>query len=98
VYDHVIRINELVDMTRELLASALEANLSLTSVAQNEVMKKLGAWVAIIAVPTMVAGIYGMNFDFMPELKSPWGYPAALAGMIAACAMLYAYFRHVEWL
>jgi magnesium transporter len=46
----------------------------------------------------MVAGIYGVNFDFMPELKSPWGYPLTLAGMFAACAMLYAYFRHVEWL
>jgi magnesium transporter len=98
VYDHVIRINELVDMTRELLTSALEASLSLTSVAQNEVMKKLGAWVAIIAVPTMVAGVYGMNFDFMPELKSPWGYPLTLAGMFAACATLYVYFRHAEWL
>jgi magnesium transporter len=98
VYDHVIRLNELVDMIRELLASALEANLALTSVAQNEVMKKLGAWVAIIAVPTMVAGIYGMNFDFMPELKSPWGYPLTLAGMFTACAALYLYFRRVEWL
>ena len=98
VYDHVIRLNELVDMTRELLASALEANLSLTSVAQNEVMKKLGAWLAIIAIPTMVAGIYGMNFDFMPELKSPWGYPLTLAGMFVACTMLYMYFRRVDWL
>jgi magnesium transporter len=61
-------------------------------------MKKLGAWVTIIAVPTMVAGIYGMNFDVMPELKSPWGYPLTLAGMFAACAMLYMYFRRVEWL
>jgi magnesium transporter len=98
VYDHVIRINELIDMTRELLASALDANLSLTSVAQNEVMKKLGAWVAIIAVPTMVAGIYGMNFDVMPELRSPWGYPLTLTGMFTACGLLYAYFRRAGWL
>jgi magnesium transporter len=98
VYDHVIRINELTDMTRELLASALEANFSLTSVTQNEVMKKLGAWVAIIAVPTMVAGIYGMNFDVMPELRSPWGYPLTLVGMFTACASLYFYFRRSGWL
>jgi magnesium transporter len=98
VYDHVIRLNEMVDTTRELLVSALEANLSLISVAQNEVMKKLGGWVAIIAVPTMVAGIYGMNFDMMPELRSPLGYPLALAGMLVACSGLYVYFKRSGWL
>jgi magnesium transporter len=98
VYDHVIRLNEMVDITRELLASALEANLSLLSVAQNEVMKKLGAWVAIIAVPTMVAGIYGMNFDVMPELRSPLGYPLVLAGMLGICGFLYVYFKRSAWL
>ena len=69
VYDHVIRINEIVDNLRELLTSALEANLSLISVSQNDAMKRLAGWAAIIAVPTMIAGIYGMNFDVMPELK-----------------------------
>jgi magnesium transporter len=98
VYDHVIRLNEMVDITRELLASALEANLSLISVAQNEVMKKLGSWVAIIAVPTMVAGIYGMNFDVMPELRSPLGYPLVLMGMLVACGSLYFGFKRSGWL
>jgi magnesium transporter len=98
VYDHVIRLNEMVDITRELLASALEANLSLISVAQNEVMKKLGGWMAIVAVPTMVAGIYGMNFEFMPELKSPLGYPLVLAGMLMLCGSLYCYFKRSGWL
>jgi magnesium transporter len=98
VYDHVIRINEMVDNTRELLTSALEANLSLISVSQNEVMKKLGGWVAIIALPTLVAGIYGMNFEFMPELKSPYGYPLALAGMLTACGFLYFCFKRSGWL
>ena len=98
VYDHVIRLNEMVDIARELLASALEANLSLISVAQNEVMKKLGSWVAIIAVPTMVAGIYGMNFDVMPELRSPLGYPLVLAGMLIACGSLYFGFKRSGWL
>jgi magnesium transporter len=88
----------MVDITRELLASALEANLSLISVAQNEVMKKLGSWVAIIAVPTMVAGIYGMNFDMMPELRSPLGYPLALMGMFVACGALCVGFKRSGWL
>src|SRR5262249_51268420 len=68
VYDHVMRINETVDTLRELLTTALEANLSLISIGQNEVTKKLAAWAAILAVPTAIAGIYGMNFEFMPEL------------------------------
>ena len=98
IYDHVVRLNEMVDATRELLASALEANFSLISVGQNEVMKKLGGWVAIIAVPTMVAGIYGMNFDVMPELRSPLGYPLVLAGMLVACGCLYRGFKRSGWL
>jgi magnesium transporter len=67
VYDHAIRINEHVDTLRELLTGALEAHLSLTAVAQNDAMKKLAGWAAIIGVPTMVAGVYGMNFKFMPS-------------------------------
>jgi len=98
VYDHVIRINEIVDTTRELLTSALEAHLSLIAVTQNEVMKKLGGWVTIIAMPTMIAGIYGMNFEFMPELKTPLGYPLTLAGMLVACGGLYWYFKRLGWL
>lgn len=98
VYDHAIRLNEMVDTTRELLASALDANLSLISVSQNEVMKKLGAWVFILAVPTMIAGIYGMNFEFMPELKTPIGYPLALGAMIGLCGFLYCYFKRAGWL
>jgi magnesium transporter len=98
VYDHVIRINEMVDTNRELLTSALEANLSLISIGQNEVMKKLGGWVLILAVPTMIAGVYGMNFEFMPELKSPLGYPLAIGGMLAVCGSLYLYLKRAGWL
>ena len=98
VYDHAVRINEMVDMQRELLTSALEANLSLISVAQNESMKKLTAWAAIIAVPTMVAGVYGMNFKHMPELEWAFGYPAVLAVTLAVCALLYARFKRTGWL
>jgi magnesium transporter len=98
VYDHTIRINEMVDTLRELLTSALEANLSLASVAQNEATKKLAAWAAIIAVPTMVAGVYGMNFKFMPELEWSLGYPLAMAAMVGVCALLYYRFKRAGWL
>ena len=98
VYDHTVRVNEAVDTLRELLGSALEANLSRAAIEQNESMKKLAGWAAIIAVPTMIAGIYGMNFRFMPELNSPLGYPLALAGMAIACGYLYARFRRAGWL
>jgi len=98
VYDHVIRMNEMVDVLRELLNTALEANLSLIAVSQNEAMKKLAGWAAIIAVPTMVAGIYGMNFKFMPELDWPLGYPLALAVTVGICGLLYARFKRSGWL
>lgn len=98
VYDHVVRINETVDNLRELLNGALEANLSLISVQQNEVTKKLASWAAIIAVPTMVAGIYGMNFQHMPELGWVGGYPMALAVMFGACGFLFWRFRKAGWL
>jgi magnesium transporter len=112
VYDHTVRINELVDSLRELLTSALEAQLSLLSVEQieamhqqnqamqqqNEDLKQLAAWAAIIAVPTMIAGVYGMNFRFMPELEWRLGYPAIMAGMLAACGFLYYRFKKSRWL
>jgi magnesium transporter len=98
VYDHVVRINEMVDTSRELLTTALEANLSLIAVSQNEAMKRLAGWAAIIAVPTMIAGVYGMNFQFMPELHWRWGYPTAMALMAATCGFLYYRFRRAGWL
>lgn len=98
VYDHAIRINEMVDVQRELLTTALEASLSLISVAQNEAMKRLAGWAAIIGVPTMVAGVYGMNFELMPELHWRWGYPAIMAVTVAACAFLYYRFKRAGWL
>jgi magnesium transporter len=98
VYDHAIRINEMIDTLRELLTTALEANLSLISVSQNEAMKRLAGWAAIIAVPTMIAGIYGMNFKFMPELDWVLGYPVAMAVMLGACGFLYYRFKRSGWL
>jgi magnesium transporter len=98
VYDHVIRINEMIDTLRELLTTALEANLSLISVSQNEAMKRLAAWAAIIAVPTMIAGVYGMNFKFMPELEWSWGYPVTMIVMVGACGFLYYRLKRAGWL
>ena len=80
-------MDELVNSQRELLTSVLEANLALVSVTQNEVVKKISAWAAIIAVPTFIASVYGMNFEHMPELDQSWGYPLALAVM-ALCVVV----------
>ena len=98
VYDHVLRLNETIDMQRELLTTALEAHLSLMSVAQNEHMRRITAWAAMIAVPTMVAGIYGMNFAHMPELQWSYGYYLSLAVMALASVGLYVGFKRSGWL
>jgi len=98
VYDHVVRLNETIDAQRELLTTALEAHLSLMSHAQNEHMKRITAWAAMIAVPTMIAGIYGMNFRNMPELNWAYGYHASILVMISACVALYVGFKRSGWL
>jgi magnesium transporter len=98
VYDHAIRINETIDTLRELVTSALEAKLSLISVEQSDITKQLAAWAAIIAIPTMIAGIYGMNFEFMPEVHWRYGYFVVLAAMSSACGLLYWRFKKAGWL
>jgi magnesium transporter len=98
VYDHVIRINEMVENTRELLNTALEANFSLISISQSDVSKKFAGWAAIIAVPTMVAGFYGMNFKFLPQSETHFGFYAVILGTIIACFLLYYLFRRSKWL
>jgi magnesium transporter len=98
VYDHLSRMAGLVGSFRELLNNVLAANLTQVSVRQNEDVRKISAWAAIIAVPTLITGIYGMNFEHMPELTWRVGYPAAVALMALACAALYRYFHKVGWL
>ena len=98
VYDHVIRINEMVDSGREILGTALEANFSLISIAQSDIHKRFAGWAAIIAVPTMIAGIYGMNFRFMPELSWQYGYPFVLILTVVICGVMYAVFKRSGWL
>ena len=98
VADHAARVADQVEGFGALLAGALQANLTQVSVRQNEDMRRISAWVAIIAVPTAVAGIYGMNFDHMPELGWRYGYPAVLLLILVICVGLYARFRRVGWL
>jgi len=98
VYDHIVRLNESIDAQRELLTSALEAHLSLMTVAQNEHMKRITAWAAMIAVPTMIAGIYGMNFPNIPELHWTYGYYIVLVAMIVASLGLFVGFKRSKWL
>jgi magnesium transporter len=98
VNDHLHRVQDQLESYRDLLTSVLEANLSQLGVRQNEDMRKISAWVAIAAVPTMIAGIYGMNFDHMPELGWTLGYPAVLTVMLVACGSLYRSFKRAGWL
>lgn len=98
IYDHVIRINDMVDNTRELLSTALEANFSLISISQSEVGKKFAGWAAIIGVPTMIAGIYGMNFHFMPGLDWNYGFEVVLTLTLGSCLALFIFFRRLGWL
>ena len=98
VADHVRRANERINSQRELLTSILEANLALLGVRQNAVVRSISAWAAIIAVPTFMASVYGMNFRFMPELDTHLGYPIVLVVMALAVVSLYAFFRRIDWL
>ena len=98
VADHVIRTTEFLDNIRELLTAALEAQISQVSNRLNRVMKSLTSWGAIILVPTLIAGVYGMNFRHMPELGWRFGYPYALGLMLASAAVLYAVFKRRDWL
>jgi magnesium transporter len=98
VHDHALRVAQRIDGFRDLLSTALHANLTQVTVRQNADMRKITAWVAILAVPTMVAGIYGMNFEHMPELKWEFGYPAVMLVIVVICTLLYRRFRRAGWL
>ena len=83
---------------REMLTSAMQVNLALVTVQQNEVVKKLAGWGAILVIPTVVFSMYGMNFEHMPELKSHYGYPLAVGLTLLACGGLWARLRRSGWL
>src|SRR5437868_2877170 len=98
VLDHLLHVDELGDAHNELLNSVLTAHLALLGKQQNEDMRKISAWAAIIAVPTAIAGIYGMNFDHMPELHWTFGYPLVIGAMTVICTLLFRRLRKSGWL
>jgi len=98
VADHVIRVSETIETLDALLSTAFEAHLARIGVEQNEDMRKISAWVAIAAVGTLVAGVYGMNFSHMPELSWRYGYPYAIGLMVVSAVVLYRLFKKSGWL
>ena len=98
VLDHNIQASDRITSYDELLSSLVQAAVGKVAMQQNIDMRKISAYVAIAAVPTAIAGIYGMNFDHMPELHQVWGYPAVLCLMLLICTLLYRTFRRNHWL
>src|SRR6185369_10399173 len=98
VYDHLVRINNSLEALRDTIGTAIQVNLSMVTIEESETTKQLAAWAGIFAVATAFAGIWGMNFEHMPELHSPWGYPGALALITGTSVLLYRRFRRAGWL
>jgi magnesium transporter len=98
VYDHLTRINATLDTLRDTIGTAIQVNLSMVTIEESEVTKRLAAWAGIFAVATAFAGIWGMNFEHMPELKWAFGYPAALGLIVSSCGFLWWRFRKAGWL
>jgi magnesium transporter len=98
VYDHVFRVNESIGAMREMLTAAINVNLSLVTFGQNEVMKKLAGWAAMLAAPTLITSWYGMNFTHMPELDKPWAYPAIVIVVACLVATIYFVLKRAKWL
>jgi len=98
VFDHLQRLHATIEGIRDMQTTAIQINLGMISLNETEVTKKLAAWAAIIAVPTLIAGIYGMNFKYMPEYDFYYGYPFSLALMAASDFVLYFWFKKIRWL
>jgi magnesium transporter len=98
VADHARRVDEQLQDQRELLTGALDSNLALITLRQNEVVRAISAWAAIIALPTFIASVYGMNFEHMPELDSEAGYPLALLVMALVVLAMHRFFKRIRWL
>ena len=98
IYDHLLRLNQSIESHRDMVSTAISVTLSLITIQENEIIKRFAGYGALVAVPTMIVGIYGMNFDYMPELRSPYGYPAVLGVMAALDAYLFYRFRKAKWL
>ncbi|HJV74691.1 MAG TPA: magnesium/cobalt transporter CorA [Noviherbaspirillum sp.] len=98
ILDHVARVTQAADRMREMINAAMQVALAQVTIRQNEVVKRLAGWGAILAVPTMVFSLYGMNFEFMPELKWKWGYPVTMGIIIVGCVVLYRRLKRAGWL
>jgi len=98
IADHLARLQTAIDTIRDTIGTAIQVNLSMVTIEESEVTKRLAAWAGIFAVATFFVGVWGMNFEHMPELKSPWGYPAALALITSTCGLMYWRFKRVGWL
>ena len=98
VHDHALRVNDAIDTLREMLTTALSVNLSRVTLAQGEIVKRLGAWAALLAAPTLITSWYGMNFEHMPETGSRYGYWILIGGVALACGVLYRLFKRAKWL
>jgi magnesium transporter len=98
IHDHLVRLNESIDNLRDTATTVTSVNLALITLQESEVTKRLAAYAALVAVPTMVAGLYGMNFKNMPELSWQYGYPLALVIMGVIDAYLFYRFRKAKWL
>jgi magnesium transporter len=98
VYDHLYRVNATLESIRETIVTAIQANLSMATIEQSDIAKRLAGWAAIFAVATTIVGIWGMNFEHMPELKWTYGYLFALATIAGVCGLLYLRFRRAKWL
>lgn len=98
VLDHSMRVNESIDVLRDMLSTALSVNQSLVTLAQGETVKRLGAWAALLAAPTLITSWYGMNFQNMPELESAYAYPLLIGAVTLICVGLYRLFKRVRWL
>jgi len=98
VYDHLVRLNQSIDSARDTVTTAIQVNLALITIGESEVTKRLAAYAALVAVPTMIAGIYGMNFEHMPELGWAFGYPTVVGLMAAIDTYLFVRFRKAGWL
>ncbi len=98
VQDHINRVSDATNAMREMLGAAMNVNLSLISVRQNEVVKRLAGWAALLAAPTLLASWYGMNFHHMPELDKPWAYPAIIGITAVVCITLFVVLRRAKWL
>jgi magnesium transporter len=98
VMDHARRVGDTIDVLREIASAAMNVTLSLVTISQGEIVKRLAGWAALLAAPTLVASWYGMNFEFMPEFGGRYAYPILIGVVVVVCATLYRYLRRVGWL